>query len=203
METITNTIMRKTDGLTKEYRFNLPIDKICDISVWVEIEFSYKRIRLRINSASIYDDEYGNRSVLFLKTIEKIEVSNLKSSMTKLFEDLNNLELNTFKGCLQVKTETSNTEQEVKLALKSLIKNENIKTTINECCVCLEPTLSFLQCRHHICLLCYEKIEFTPCDCDDCDNEERKCPLCRQGDDVSPNMVNSCCELDKNEKIEM
>ena len=196
MEVITNTIMRLTEGLKKDAVLKLPISKVCDIDVLASIGIDEVPtgpieksvwLRLIIEASTIIIDEYENWDRLFFKNYKDITVSNLKDNLTKLFEDLNNLEFNKFKGCFQVKGE-GNTDQEVNLAFKSMFKNENIKSSIQDCCVCLEPTLSHLECGHHLCVLCFDKLEEHQFDCD-C--KEKKCPLCREGISLAPNMVHT------------
>ena len=60
---------------------------------------------------------------------------------------------------------------------------DNIKLDLNECCVCLQPTIGMLPCDHNICLqcetklpktccpMCRKKYTRTECDCDGCNND--------------------------------
>jgi hypothetical protein len=41
-------------------------------------------------------------------------------------------------------------------------------TIVEECCVCLEPTATRTNCRHHICIPCWDQIK------------SQRCPICRK-----------------------
>ena len=46
--------------------------------------------------------------------------------------------------------------------------NKQDMSNAEECCVCLEPTVTKTNCRHHICIPCWNQIA------------SQKCPLCRR-----------------------
>ena len=178
METMTNAIMRKTEGLKKNYKFELPIKKVCDIKCSVEMAVTEKKngsnsIKLNIDS-ELYD-ENSDPIVLFSKTYLSVKVSNIKEKIQKVFDDLNNLQLNKFCGCICTKDEIF--EHDITFAMSELITNENIKKDFDECCVCLEPTWSHLNCSHHICVKCLDRIE--PSYEASFDEPQKKCPYCR------------------------
>ena len=52
--------------------------------------------------------------------------------------------------------------------ITNLLKCDNIDMDMEDCCVCLVPTISTLNCNHNICLQCESKL-VTPV----------KCPMCR------------------------
>ena len=60
--------------------------------------------------------------------------------------------------------------------ITNLLKCDNIDMDMEECCVCLCPTISTLKCGHHVCLSCESKL-VTP----------TKCPMCRAVYDRFPN----------------
>jgi len=52
--------------------------------------------------------------------------------------------------------------------ITTLLKCDNIDMDTEECCVCLTPTISTLNCEHHVCLSCESKLV-----------APTKCPMCR------------------------
>lgn len=71
---------------------------------------------------------------------------------------LNHLKFNKLKGKFQYKI-TSN--------FNSVLSNATF--TYNECCVCLENTITKLKCNHYICYECKSQLK------------KLKCPMCRKG----------------------
>jgi len=52
------------------------------------------------------------------------------------------------------------------------LRSENVKLIYEECCVCQEDTNTKTNCKHPICIPCYDKIK---------ENEdETQCPICRR-----------------------
>jgi len=50
-----------------------------------------------------------------------------------------------------------------------VVKNDNVEMEYNECCVCLEETMCYIEnCNHSLCLVCETHIK------------NNLCPLCRQ-----------------------
>ena len=178
METMTNAIMRKTEGLKKNYNFQLPVKKVCDIQCSVEIKITENNgsTSIKLNIDSEFYDENCDPIVLFSKTYSSVKVSNVKEMIQKVFDDLNNLQLNKFRGCIHTKDESF--EHDITFAMSELITNENIKKDFDECCVCLEPTRSHLDCNHHICVQCLDRIEpsYEP----SFNDPQKKCPYCRE-----------------------
>ena len=64
------------------------------------------------------------------------------------------------------------------LQYTELITNENIKKDFDECCVCLEPTTSHLDCSHQICVQSLDRIE--PSYEVTYGDPQKKCPYCRE-----------------------
>tara|TARA_R110000744_G_scaffold6166_1_gene21611 strand:- start:64 stop:690 length:627 start_codon:yes stop_codon:yes gene_type:complete len=51
---------------------------------------------------------------------------------------------------------------------------DNVVTNLDKCCVCFEETQAVTSCHHYICIPCADKVQTTG------EDDERKCPICRQ-----------------------
>ena len=51
---------------------------------------------------------------------------------------------------------------------------DNVVMNLDKCCVCFEETQVVTECHHYICIPCADKVQTTG------EDDERKCPICRQ-----------------------
>lgn len=55
----------------------------------------------------------------------------------------------------------------------------------DQCCVCLDETVTKSSCNHYICFRCVVQLHPTPvdneeCECDECEDYQVLCPVCRE-----------------------
>jgi len=182
----------------------IPIKKIDNISVIVQLKFYKRFINLEITSVNvdyINDDGY-NKEILFSNKLIFLSgnvnspvsinssLDNYVSALTELNRVLKTITFNRYKGKFIENTDDGLYNANM---WDSIISN-NIKIIkqYDNCCICLEPTLTLTKncCKKHLCFYCWDKIELKICnECIEnentryCDNAccfHKQCPLCRQ-----------------------
>lgn len=166
----------------EDYNYHIPIQTLCDIPVSCSIyigkkmkiiaghtQHIYLKIKTRISIAPDDLQEDFDDVMLYCKSCE-IGLHLTELVVEELFKDLPNLVFDKFIGKF-VLNKSSNTE------FAFLKKHKNIKTSFQECCVCMEDTMTTTCCNHHCCYECMSKIKLTLDE-----DEERSnilCPMCR------------------------
>ena len=120
-------------------------------------------------------------SIILKKT--KLTIEDYETSVKEIFETIDNLtfdkSLSKFidnrNNCKEDKDYHNNTDIACS-KLVMLIKNPNVKKTINECCVCYEATNIKTKCNHSLCLCCWSKCKKV----NDDDDAIIECPMCKK-----------------------
>lgn len=127
------------------------------------------RMLLRITHPDMCDDDGEDH--LFSKILgqyENLSKENISLMLDALLELLPTLQFNLFNGNFY-----PSTSNPVQLAIKDFFKDvKGLQFRGDECCVCLELVNTKTECKHYLCIPCYQQLKFV--------NDERPCPKCRE-----------------------
>jgi len=146
----------------EDYSYYIPIQTLCDIPVSCSIYIGknmkiitghtqtiYLKIKTSILIAPDDLQEDFDSIILYCKSCE-IGLYLTELVVEELFKDLPNLVFDKYTGKF-VLNKSSNT------IFAFLKKNKNVKTSFQECCVCMEDTLTRTCCDHYCCYECMLK----------------------------------------------
>ena len=90
---------------------------------------------------------------------------------------LNTEIIDLFKDCAMARTCSAS------LALPNVVVSRVHK--FDQCCVCLDETVTKSSCNHYICFRCVVQLHPTPvdneeCECGECEDYQVLCPVCRE-----------------------
>ena len=109
----------------------------------------------------------------------------LEKGVQLIFEKIEKLKFSKSKGLFydHSKQDDNSGEENIMVMMFSIIKNyENVVSSINECCVCLEITETHTSCGHNVCIACYSKLDVSKKKWNEYWGREsfyKKCPMCR------------------------
>lgn len=171
-------------------QYSLQLDDIYEIdgisvNVFINILITDNKkdiVLLVINNSVVFDygaDEYYNMFRQNLSpSILKKDTDEPELTFTDValaFDNLKNYMSDIYHNKLTSRfANKSEDKLGMSLALSSIIKsNKKINITEHKCCVCYDKTDTVSQCKHYLCLECWENI-------DDDDESNKPCPLCRE-----------------------
>lgn len=178
----------------------LPIDKIHDIKVYVDIEKKVYTRNCDCDEVMYYfhirDNYYccEDRYNYYFKSFEKIKTDiQIKLMLECCVRFIKNCKVDKLVGMFVI-DEDNNVNVRAFEKLVGLFEDmEHVKTSLNRCCVCHDWTHTKLkECSHPVCLECLIKLEEKECEecygddptmcCDKCRGLERirTCPMCRE-----------------------
>ncbi len=149
-------VIKIVSGLT--VNAELRIVKIC----CSDNDFKYI---FNLDSNKIFTRDHGlcleNYNV-FTYSLDSKEFSSekIKSYLLEIKEILTKLELNKFLGCLV-------TDQQINQEYLGFDIFDGEYMDTNECCVCLDKTITKTNCEHALCIECWTKLK------------KDECPMCR------------------------
>jgi len=165
----------------------LPIKKIDDIPV--NVEFSYEGNHHEISCISCTIHLAPNNEYMMAEFVVRDfnEEFALEEGVKLIFEKINNLKFNQFKGllCDSSKNQENNgiIKENIMITIYSILNlYENVTSSINDCCVCLEITETHSNCGHNVCIKCYSKLEVSKKEWREYYGRNtfyKKCPMCR------------------------
>lgn len=167
---------------------NVPIKKICGMSINCNLMFSKKNVSLQIESTKIFENE--EQKMLYTGDILKHCPKTLEDYILILKELnllLKNIKFNKYNGYFE--TESINKNDDTIDWYSVFEENDNVELEFCKCCICLEMTITKTTCcKQNLCYECWDKL---PLISNKYDIPEVKCPLCRlnlcNGEDIENN----------------
>ena len=170
--------------------FKLPIKKIDNIQVIVEFSYEGNHDELSYLSCNIRlapNIEYTMAEFLIRDFDDDFT---LEQGLQLIFEKFQKLKFSKSKGLFYdpfKNNDGDNREEEeeenIMITVFSILKGcENISSSINECCACMEVTETHTSCGHNVCVACYSKLEVAKNEWREYygrDSFYKKCPMCR------------------------
>lgn len=155
----------------------LPVDKIdnVNVSVWIRLFKSKAPPEPYIMILCIsYTYATEGFSEFCIGEINTLNVENVSKLVEEAIKKINQLKYESTKSILTDKQlfKTS------KIFATLLSTSDNVKLSLEKCCVCYELTNAKTDtCNHPLCMICYDGIERLDC-CDNCN--DISCPICRE-----------------------
>ncbi len=150
---------------------DLRIVKRCASSNNYKYIFNLDSSKIYVSSCNDCITEYN----LFSQSYDSEELSSetISSFLLSIKDSLSKLEFNNFIGCF-VKDQEVNEDY---LGL-DIFDNEYMES--NDCCVCMEKTITQTNCSHSLCVQCWSKLK------------KDECPICRM-DNIFITKINEDC----------
>ena len=170
------------------YQYNMPIDKMHGISIGNFIRIKIKdnnlvSFTLRIEAENVLEElesGYRDNIAVYMQTTEGPNtIEGYTNFVTDVFEKLEKLKYNKFKGIFEMKI----TNAETPAIFKHIAKLSHIEMAYSECCVCYDDTMVKTGCRLFLCIGCWDKIKPTRDEDEDPDEYKEPyihCPMCKQ-----------------------
>lgn len=165
------------------------ISSINDIRCNFIIDLCDDFIGFRIETLDIVKKEENDETdtiILFKTDLKKtkLTIEDYETFVKEIFETIDNLTfdktlskfIDNRNNCKKLKDYHNNTNIACS-KLVMLIKNPNVKKTIEECCVCYESTNIKTECNHSLCLCCWSKCKKVE---DDIVAVVIECPMCKE-----------------------
>jgi hypothetical protein len=170
--------------------YQLPIDTIHDIGVSCEIKIQRNHLIFGIEAKNVGTDgeyEYSCRDLLYDVMYDKkvdFTIEDYEVFVKKVFDTLEKIQFDKMSGRFA-------TQEKIRInreILEPIRLMPHIKMTYDTCAVCLDFTETKTQCKHHLCVYCWDKIKRKYCgdcdngrsDCEKIDCGRKPCPICRQ-----------------------
>lgn len=154
--------IRKIDGLKVDV-FIKSYQYCSDLKVYILIEDIMSEIICAHEDCPDHDYRQYYRKEFLMKTINHDE---LKRILSEILLILQNLKFSKLHGSLY--EQGKQILDQTPLTWKRLLNADHIEWSVNECCVCMDDTLSSSICGHNLCRYCFQKLK------------KLKCPVCRQ-----------------------
>jgi hypothetical protein len=168
----------------KSYYFGSCFKSLHGIDISMSLSFYFKsptengfqqvEISLIICHGNMFHDN-GSSYLMFNKEIYVSPVFNeqtISATLDKMLEILGTLKFNKYNGIFS--TETC----DIYLSVNDFFKDVNgLVLQGGECSICLELINTKTECKHYLCVPCYQQINLVG---NDEDEQERPCPMCRE-----------------------
>jgi hypothetical protein len=167
---------RDIAGYYTSNTIKLPIEELDGIKVDIRIHFAPARIELEIEAKTIFKNHnsytYNRKCLVSIDYNSKLEFQDYIIAFKKLEDNLRYYEFNNIIG--EFKDRRIKKSKDINIALNKMLSLNNVKRTIQDCCVCFEHTQVKTDCGHILCYKCWENIHGC----------NKKCPMCREFLDV-------------------
>ena len=187
-----NTKIKRQD---RYFNYLFPVTKINEMPCKVIISiYDKKSITLKIEECNInldFRDMSSDSEITYFGEVlvshkgcgeAILEMEDYINALKKIHVILPLLKFNKYLGEFDIQGKENESQQEIEF-LKVFLKNDNIKTCIEDCSVCYEATKTKTNCGHHLCYLCWENLPLVKNEDED-DGEvhfrfNQSCPICR------------------------
>lgn len=170
-------------------KYYFPIKEISGLHCRVVLVFSsceahhhmvFKVYNRRIHCIIDVENDGSGEVIYYLKDFilgnngQDVSIEKIANALKAIYEMLPQFKFNKYNGELE-----TDTKRETFIPfLKEFISHANIKSDMDDCCVCYESTLTHTDCGHSLCYMCWENIHSNGYD----QHEEiniHPCPICR------------------------
>jgi len=174
------------DEMSKKLHFKhyrIPIKKICNIPVVVDVQQHSKSIAISLESPFAYfieeDDGESQGFIMYKRTYVYDEANNLQSYvnfLTAFTNDLQKFKFNKLTGDFETDTVEGIPLYNI---ITSVFGCDKVEFDWDKCSCCLEPTEIKTPCKHYCCIECWSKIPITIGEDTYVSQAVQKCPICR------------------------
>jgi len=170
--------------------FNLPIKKIDNIPVIAEFTYEGDQDEISYISCGVRLAPNIEHTMAEFLVRDFDDDFTLEQGLQLIFEKLKKLKFSKSKGLFYDPSKNNDggsqeeeEEENIMITVFSVLKGcENISSSINECCACLEVTETHTSCGHNVCISCYSRLEVVKHEWREYfarDSFYKKCPMCR------------------------
>ena len=167
----------------------LPFSEICDVKVYCHLNIRLTYAVLKIKTVDVVLNEAGEFDCVDLYTENiyggydyakntRFNKDDISRILIATYKKIKSLRFDKYSGQFTEDGKIDKTVNRMNKLCKLFMNIETIKTYTDICCVCHEQTMTKTACGHHLCYVCWFRINQVENDDTGC--MERPCPLCKK-----------------------